>query len=230
MKLKLEYSILGAALLGMATANAATIAWTAALTSPMGGGALQSSLPTGIFSTTGTQILAENLGNPGTGGAVALAFDGINFTTSNRQFTTGGYDSGLADSGQNLITKGIYATNGNAGTVNLTGLIIGQQYRIQALVYDGRGVTTGRVMRFDTTDLGRYANGVNGVSWGPGLLATGTFTADAITQSFAVQVFDAGYTTHRGATLNALVLHAVPEPAAALLGGLGVLSLIRRRR
>jgi hypothetical protein len=229
--MKSKYLILAASLFGMAAANAATIAWSAVLTSPMGGGSLQSTLPTGIFSSIGTQILAENLGNPATGGAVALTFDGINFTTSTRQFATGGYDSGLADSGQNLINKGIYGNNDTVGTINLTGLTLGQQYRIQALVYDGRGVTTGRAVQFDGVSLGRYANGVSNVSWGPGLLVTGLFTASATTQSFTQAVFEnTTYTVNKGQTMNALTLYAVPEPSSALLGGLGMLALLRRRR
>jgi hypothetical protein len=64
------------------------------------------------------------------------------------------------------------------------------------------------------------------------LLATGTFIADAVSQSFTQAVFaNTSYTTNKGQTLNALTLYqtAVPEPSAALLGGLGMLALLRRR-
>lgn len=225
--MKLKYLILAVSLLGMAASTAATIAWSAT-TATTSGGSLLAVLDTGLFDSTGTKVLAENLGGPT---ANTLTFDGIEFASSTRVFATGGYDSGLADSGQNLINKGIYGANDTVGTIELTGLIVGQQYRIQALVYDGRGVTTGRAVQFDGVSLGQYANGVINVSWGPGLLATGTFTADAVSQSFTQAVFaNTSYTVNRGQTLNALTLYAVPEPSAALLGGLGMLALLRRRR
>lgn len=221
-------SKLGAALavaLGMAgLAHAAPISWSAKEASTHG--SYLEILDTGLFDTSGTQVLAENLGGD------ALTFDGIDFTTSSRQFATGGPDSGLADTSQNLIWSGIYGINDTVGTVNLTGLTIGQEYRLQALVYDGRHTTTGRAVKFDDQELGVYAKGVFDVSWGPGLLATGTFTADTTEQSFTQTVFaDPTYSENKGQTLNALTLYAIPEPATlgivAMFGG--VLLFMRRK-
>lgn len=204
------------------SAHAATISWSSSAfltdnTSPW-------AMVTGQFNTTGTQILAENSG----GGAVS--FDGIDFTAP----TVGVFDAsfgGFYDSGSTLAATGTYK-NGNAvGTVNLTGLTSGYTYRIQALLFDGRTIYNGRTVLFDGVNQGVYANGVSG-DWGDGLLATGTFVADASTQSFTVHAREAGGVLLAGGQLNALTLYqtAVPEPSAALLGGLGMLALLRRRR
>ena len=69
-------------------------------------------------------------------------------------------------------------------------------------------------------------------TWGDGLLVTGTFVADASTQRFTVHAREPGGVLLAGGQLNALTLYqtAVPEPSAALLGGLGLLALLRRRR
>jgi hypothetical protein len=84
---------------------------------------------------------------------------------------------------------------------------------------------------FDGVDQGVYANGVSFVTWGDSLLVTGTFTADSTSQSFSNEVFNASNVS-QGSQFNALTLYqtAVPEPSAALLGGLGMLALLHRRR
>lgn len=228
--MKSKTLILTASLLGLAAANAATIAWSGAVYTVSG--SFGQTLNTGQFNTTGTQILAENIG----GGA--LSFDGISFSagTVGNMGTDGGtasvFHENVPTANTLLARQGAYGGNGNPGTINLTGLTTGYTYRIQALVYDGRGDTgiPGRTVTFDGTNLGQYAFGVSGVTWGNGLLATGTFVATATTQSFTNEAFLAG--SSRGGQLNALTLYqtAVPEPSAALLGCLGLLGLLRRRR
>ena len=81
----------------------------------------------------------------------------------------------------------------------------------------------------DGDDMGIFANGINGVSWGPGLLMTGTFTADATTQDFTTSGFESTGVSI-GSQLNAITLYEVPEPSSAALLGLGGLALILRRR
>ena len=205
------------------SAHAATISWSSSAfltdnTSPW-------AMVTGQFNTTGTQILAENSG----GGAVS--FDGINFTAPTVGFdgVFGGFHSGAPVT---LASTGTYMDANAAGTVNLTGLTSGYTYRIQALVIDGRPTFNGRTVLFDGVNQGVYANGISGVTWGDGILATGTFVADASTQSFAISAKEAGGVLPAGGQLNALTLYqtAIPEPSAALLGGLGMLALLRRRR
>jgi hypothetical protein len=209
-------------------AHAATISWSSSAfltnnTSPWG-------MVTGQFNTTGTQILAENSG----GGAVS--FDGINFTPPTVGVFDDPFDGFHSGVPVTLASTGTYKNANAVGTVNLTGLTSGYTYRIQALLVDGRptdGVQTitGRTAWFDGINQGVYANGISGVTWGNGILATGTFVADATTQSFTINTKSpSGNNT--GGQLNALTLYqtAVPEPSAALLGGLGLLALLRRKR
>ncbi len=223
--MKLKYSILAASILGVFSAQAATISWSSIAYTVNGG--YGQFLDTGLFATTGTPILAENIG----GGATS--FDSISFTAGTTTFT-GNYDEFHDPKvpSPDLSRDGTYGTDGSSNTVSLSGLTSGYTYRVQALVYDGRsdaGVT-GRTVEFDGINQGQYANGVFNVTWGNGLLVTGTFVADAATQDFTIEAFSGS--TSKGGQLNALLVHqtAVPEPSAVLLGGLGVLALLRRRR
>ena len=207
---------------GMAlTAHAATISWSGSTAATSGGQGQV--LNSGLFSTTGTLIEAQNLGGN------ATTFDGISFAAGTQSF--GGSFGGFHDSTQELSKTGTYGAV--AGTINLTGLVVGHTYSIQALIMDGRGDTgiVGRTVSFDGVDLGIYANGVSGVTWGTGLLATGNFTADSTTQSFTVENFNPGGAS-AGGQLNAFTLHqtAVPEASSLLLGVLGSFGLLRRNR
>lgn len=219
--MKLKYSILAASLLSMAAASAATVSWSSSLYTTSG--SFGETLDTGIFDTTGTELLVENIG----GGAVT--FDGINFAAGTTSWS--GDFNGFHQAGQTLSQNGTYGTN-TADTVSLTGLTIGHTYRVQALVYDGRGDAgiPGRTVEFDGINQGQYAFGQSGVTWGDGLLVTGTFTADATTQDFTIEAFDGS--TSKGGQLNALLVHttAVPEPSSTALLGLGGLALLMRRR
>lgn len=128
---------------------------------------------------------------------------------------------------------GTYGTEGAADTVSLSGLSIGNTYRVQALVFDGRGDAgiVGRTVEFDGVNQGQYASGDPGVDYGTGLLMTGTFVADGATQDFTIEAFDGG--NSKGGQLNALTVYetaVVPEPSATALLGLGGLALVMRRR
>lgn len=191
--------------------EAAPITWTSETFTVSG--SFGQTLNTGQFDTTGTQILAENIG----GGA--LSFDGINFsagTISMGGGSFGGFHESGGSQNSDLARFGSYGTNGSASTVSLTGLTPGKSYRVQALVYDGRGDggIPGRRVSFDGIDQGQYANGTPGVTWGHGLLVTGTFVADATTQNFTVEAFFSG--ASRGGQLNALLVHEFDAAAPVL--------------
>ena len=189
---------LALSLLVTVAADAAPITWSS--TPYTVSGSYGQTLNTGQFATNGTQILAENIG----GGA--FPFDGINFTAATINLGSGTF-TGFHDGGANtaLAREGSYGPGGVASTVTLTGLTSGRTYRVQALVYDGRGGTTGRTVRFDGINQGQYANGVTNVTWGNGLLVTGNFVADAATQNFTIEAFSGGSSV--GGQLNALVVH-----------------------
>ena len=180
----------------------APVAWSSApapVQGPYG-----ETLSSGLFKTSGALIRAENCG----GGA--LAFDGMAFSAGSTSFgnTFGGYHAGTQ-----LSNSGTYGSDGSPGTVVLTGLTSGTVYRVQALVYDGRGDSwaAGRTVKFDGTDQGQFAHGVNNLTWGPGLLVTGMFTANASTQPFTIEVFKDG--ASKGGQLNALTLYDLNEVA-----------------
>lgn len=192
-------------------------------------GSFGQNLDTGIFDQSGTLILANNTGGD------ALTFDGINFAAGTNVFS--GTYGGFHESGGSQNTDlARFGTHGNSGPdmVTLSGLTIGNGYRIQVLVYDGRGDAgiVGRTIEADGVNMGQYANGITNVTWGDGLLLTGTFTAGATTKSFTLEAFDG--TTSKGGQMNALFLHqtsAIPEPSSLLLCSfVGLGCLIRRRR
>jgi len=189
---------LAASVVVTSLATAAEITWTSApyLTS----GGYGQNLNTGQFATSGTLIRAENVG----GGATS--FDGIDFTAGAITFSGGSF-GGFHDGGANtsLARTGAYGNGGAPGAVTLTGLTSGNAYRIQALVYDGRGGETGRTVSFEGVNQGQYANGITNVTWGNGLLVTGTFLADAATQNFTIEAFSGASSV--GAQLNALLVH-----------------------
>ncbi len=192
----------------------AAIGWTAK-PAPVDSGDI---LLPGLFNTSGTQVLAENVG------AAAVTWDGMAFADGRKGNGTvslgGGDDPGplAAAANTTLIKTAQYGLNNTVGTVTLGGLTIGHKYRIQALVYDGRGTSAGRAVQFDGQNMGVYGNGKLNVNWGPGLLVTGVFTAGTTHQSFTQAVFENNtYTTNKGQTLNALTLHDLGpvEPVTA---------------
>ena len=203
MKAKCLIVGFGAVLAIVGLVNGATITWSSAL-APVEGSVGQT-LSTGLFDQTRTLMLAENVG----GGA--STFDGIDFAAGTI-FFDGTYGGFTDSSGVQIARDGAYG--GSIGTVTLN-VVAGQAYRVQALLYDGRSALVGRTSEFDGVDMGQYANSVNGVTWGDGRLMTGTFTADAATQTFTIETFNAD-TSSAGSQLNAITLYAtgviLPSP------------------
>jgi hypothetical protein len=97
-------------------------------------------------------------------------------------------------------------------TITLSGLTFGTQYQIQFFA-DSTG-TNGQVISGSAT--------MNSL---PGQFVVGTFTADGTSQVLSVTATSGGF-----GVANALTIGVIPEPSAALLGGLGLLALLRRRR
>jgi hypothetical protein len=185
-----------------ASASAATITWTSAPATT--GGSYGQTLSTGLFDSANV-LYAEN-----TGGS-AQTFDGISFAAGSLNFggTYNGFHEGAWLSQSATYSDTAATSTVTLGTGSLPALTIGERYKIQVLVYDGRGDVSGRTVSFDGMSQGTFANGITNVSWGNGLLVTGTFTADAETQVFTIEAFSGS--TSKGGMLNALVLNAIPS-------------------
>ena len=224
MKKQITYRVFAAAVTLIGSANAAAVSWSDAIASTAGS-PNGITLDTGLFDTTGTLIRAEN------SGGIATLFDGIDFISG---VTSLGRVHGSAyhTSASPLSRSGTYSSLG-AQTVTLTDLTVGNTYRVQTLLFDGRSSSSGNSVEFDGIDQGTYANGDFGITtWGSGLIVTGVFIADAASQDFNIEVFDDS-STSRGSQLNAFTLYqtsVVPEPSFGSLLGLGGLALILRRR
>ena len=145
-----------------------------------------------------------------TGESIVLA-NGITVAASSA-WGAWGYNGGNSSMAGNygvvLDTNiGIEEGNPASATITLSGLTNGTQYQIQFFA-DSTGSNSQTISGSDPM------NSLNGQ------FVTGTFTADATSQ-----VLNVSYTTGNFGVANALTIgEAVPEPSAALLGGLGMLG------
>jgi hypothetical protein len=225
------------------SASAATIAW----------GSVSTITSSTDVSTNGTLVIARQAtasaygGNYGNSNTVnGVLFDGVANTSSGVTFDISGfvgYDPnsyvvgaagtpGTLESAYQRMLTGAWHGNTSPAAVTLSGLTVGQEYELQVWVADYRQFPPNTYNRSQTLTAGNTSGSLtylqtngSGISLGAvsGSYIIGTFTADTSTQSITL---DANSSTQ----LNAMQLRTIPEPSAALLGGLGLLALARRRR
>lgn len=231
-------------ILGLAgKANAVTVTWQA---------------PVNISSsdevnTQGTTVFATNVnvayGNntPGyehTVNGIDFGYNNPNWTVG-MTYTPGGNTNGTigwtqmpalsgADAGPylnivNAAREAYFWTGSSLGptssTITFSNLTMGQKYLLQFWVADNRFPSSNLNRTLTLTADGDTASPSLSFAFAsiPGQSIIGTFTASATTQNFTVN-------SDQDAVWNAMQLRAIPEPSAALLGGLGMLCLLRRRK
>ncbi|MFW2386332.1 MAG: hypothetical protein ACN4GG_10950, partial [Akkermansiaceae bacterium] len=230
-----SFAIVASLAVAVGSLPAATIAWN--FTEIVNTGGAQDNMGTGFLASDGTLVVAEN------SGGAAITFDGIAFAAGS--FSLGGTSPNAFHSSDPILDSATYGTNGTtspsadgtdislgddsgAGAGTLTDipvtLTVGQTYRLQLVLADGRGNQAGRSVEIDgnATD---HALGVSGSTWGNSLLATGTFVADDTFQLLNINLINNGSPRGDG-QINAFALHnttpAVPEPSSALLALVGL--------
>ena len=186
----------------------------------------------GAGSDTWTQVVGANWNDSIT----SLSPIALNKTTGASSGATLTFSAGRAGGGPNTtnldVFEGSFFLNGPDGdsssTITLSGLGAGTKFDLYLYAAAGHTTNEGATFNFGSTQTATdtntnetsYALGVNYVKYS-NLVADGSGN---ISGTWAISS-GANYST-----LNGMQIAIVPEPSAALLGGLGMLCLLRRRR
>lgn len=172
-------------------------------------------------------MLPGNVQTSGNGVEINISAPNADWAAATSGFYTG-------EPYQELLNNGAYSSSLQYTdvdyTINLSGLTVGMQYLVQFVMADNRanhGHTTILAKGGDVSgDSNRYRYSY---SDGQYAVISASFTADAATARFqAGQRW--GDDVPDGTFISGVQVLAVPEPSAALLGGLGMLCMLRRRR
>lgn len=197
------------------------------------------------ISTTGTLVEATsgNAGGQAIAGGAPVTVNGVDFaqgrildnTTRDRPATI----PTLADSAYTTLLAAASSTTSNGDqAITFTGLTVGDKYEIQIWAshtgFAGSGLVLNNGSGVVNPGTSGHATLLYEAGTGnPGQYAFGTFTADGTSQTFNLRRWQNLSSTPSAASepyVNAIQLRQIPEPSAALLGGLGMLALLRRRR
>jgi hypothetical protein len=180
------------------------------------------SAPTINGFTFETISIVAGFGSPGS------PITGSNFTVGSPggTFTFDG-SAGVSGTASSLLSTGLTGGGGagSSTTFNLTGLLTNTDYTFYFFNPDwGNGST--RTGLLDGSDDG--VGNTFAVDQNPGTgnnIVQYAYNTGASTTFTMTVTSDTGDTLHKYAFVN-----VVPEPSTALLGGLGMLALLRRRR
>lgn len=198
-------------------------------------GALVYNIDVGLSSTTNVKAGYTALVTPFSGSGGSVTIDGDLFQVGgnigSRLRTVGGLGGGAPD---NLTADFAYA---NTGMITLTlgsagGLELGiWEISVYSSDYNIGSDFNQRVGIIKGVTETVYSSSVDGVNLGPA--TTFQFTSDGVSAySLFLRDAVAAGGINDAIRLNGIDLTfiAVPEPSTALLGGLGLLALLRRRR
>jgi autotransporter-associated beta strand protein len=211
-------------------ASAATLSVTGVTPTTFTVGATQTLTGAGTILATGKTVVANGTLSPGNspgtltqdGGALRLGLNGdLNWQIHNAAGTAGsGYDT------VNLI---------NGATLDLSLLTAANSYNINLWSLSGLGPdVNGNATGFDNTlnyswTLFSTGTAITGFDATAFAINTGAFNG---TNGFSNALGGGAFSVNLADGNTDLVLSftAIPEPSAALLGGIGMLCLLRRRR
>lgn len=252
--MKIKFALLTSSLvmaLGAGIAQAATIAWSVATIT---------NDPTQVVNTGTTVVAASGSDGGATANVVdntiVATVNGVAFTDAFTLDSPSHFDT--LNARVNVVSGAYYdalrfADRQGSGTATWTfnGLTLGNQYTFQVWYSDDVGTAGNNALvlgssTFASSPVTPVFGGVGTVSLlaeltpegnnTAGQFATGSFIADSTTQILIGRAYTnlpTTPTTTVNVTINAFQLRdlgAIPEPSAALLGGLGFLALLRRRR
>jgi autotransporter-associated beta strand protein len=156
-----------------------------------------------------TQTIAASMNNHYLQLAGLTGYSANAFTTTSNNFAT------LSAEYRNMLSGGAFDTGGNVATITLKNLVVGRNYTVQFWINDPRiGDSATRYVLLDGTATEIHYNSTD-FAGGVGAYVTGTFTADALTQSFTL---DGAATVGAASTqLNAIQLRVEPLSLLAAL-------------
>lgn len=185
-----------------------------------------------VTPTGATSVTAVNFGSGGTTNWAGVAWtngfglpnnDGVIDVAYAGSVRFDGYYSNTGNA-SSLLWEGMY----NGSSLDLSGFTLGQEYLIQFILADTRGGAEGRTITIDGLSANIASQDSTAYQFahpnGNFAVVTARFVANESSFSFAPNV------SGGGTQLNAINIMTIPEPSAAILGGIGMLALLRRRR
>lgn len=211
----------GAATVTYSTYIATSSTDTSWITSPVGSTEVAAFNVGGGQTTLGGLTWLDTVG----AGGVQNTATAIDFYYHSPGVAWGNYASVFYSGGPGLLNSGGWWPSNTSAIIDLRGFTVGQEYLVQFVFADTRydGGTISLQALSGVT--GNSASTTYSYTDGKYLVVNAQFTADTADTTWIPSANGGA-----GEQINAIRIVAIPEPSAALLGGLGMLCLLRRRR